>query len=287
MKMRKCLAQCLILVLLILSMSLLPLYATDTSSAQLSKIEQQLFSQDYSSDSTTARLDRLETQVYGAPRSDQPESARIEGLMQFIQPTSAPSTATTHPSPKQQTELNSPITQPPPTQEETALPGESQYPVISTMEQQVFKQTYEKEAIDSRLARLEQKVLGQSQQGTLQDRTDHLRMVVLGDATGSPNGSGYAQSNAPPSADMQKALPPIEKKVLGQTYPQDTIDARLSRVEMKLFNQTASDMSPDDRLYRIASILTAKNPSAGAGPTIGNTVGIWGPLLIMVLMSLI
>jgi hypothetical protein len=328
-KTQKGLVQFLISALLILAIGTPPLYATEDVSAQLSRMEQQCFSRSYSTEDTAARLDRLETEIYGASRSAQPENDRIEHLAQFFEttpssPPSIPSTATKPSSPKAEKSLKAePETPAPSVTEAAVLPGESEYPIISTMEEKVFHQTYEKEPIENRLARLEQKMSGQTHQGSLQDRTDQLKTLVLGESEINANEDsvsqqpanqeGAADKSSEASADMLRALPPVETKVLGQSFPQDTVGARLGRIETKLFNQTASDMSPDDRFYRITSVLTAKSSSfqdqqaysgssnsaysssssgsssnSGGGFSKGPAgIAIWGPILLMVLMSLI
>ncbi len=67
-------------------------------------------------------------------------------------------------------------------------PGETDYPTVSQMELKTFGKTFPKEDITNRLNRLENQVFKMPQTGSLADRTDNLRLVVLGDAgQGAPN----------------------------------------------------------------------------------------------------
>lgn len=73
-------------------------------------------------------------------------------------------------------------------------PGETDYPTVSQMETKLFGKTFPKEDITQRLSRLENQVFKMPQTGSLADRTDNLRMVVLGDVgqgQGQPVANGY------------------------------------------------------------------------------------------------
>jgi len=258
-----------------------PACAADNPSApQLTKMEQQLFAHTYPSDSPEDRLSRIENTVFGQPRQDQPVDTRLAALGKFFHDNVPQQSAAMQP---QAYRPNQPLQNPAPA---PVAPDETSYPIVVKMEQQVLHQTFEKEPLENRLARLEQRVYGHPMQGSLQDRSDHLEDRILGSSPQSPDPNGgdsqVASSGtmAPENAqaantDVARALPPLENKLFHQTYPQDSIDARLSRIEQKLFNSTASEMSPEDRMYRIASVLTAQrsarndDPMANASPAGG------------------
>jgi hypothetical protein len=95
-----------------------------------------------------------------------------------------------------------PQTQPAPAaaaaQPPVAAPPVSQdgtdYPTVGQMEQKVFGQSFPKEDITNRLARLEQRVFGHVQNGALIDRVDALKLSVLGDigtTAATPPGGYY------------------------------------------------------------------------------------------------
>lgn len=78
-----------------------------------------------------------------------------------------------------------------------------------------------------------------------------------------------ALAHAPPQAPAPAEFTPqvlqgmdsVEQKVYGRSYSQDAPDTRMSRLEMRLFNATAPEMEPEERLYRVASILKAQESS--------------------------
>lgn len=245
-------------------------------------------------------------------------------------------------------------------------PGETDYPTVSQMEMKEFGQTYAREDITQRLTRLENKVFKMPQTGSLADRTDNLRMVVLGDITQgqpvasaytqpapgygypqAPNYGGYSYNNAPPqtsygalpgnyppqngytygqpagattggsgygaaspmpgygdpynngasnvsyqptdashaavSPDLMAAMSEVEKEVLGTTYPSEPINARLDRVESKVFKATSPEMNPQDRIQRVIAVASA----GGAPPTtktkMKNTFQTLLPIILTIL----
>lgn len=225
---------------------------------------------------------------------------------------------------------------------------ETDYPTVTQMELKEFGKTFAKEDITQRLTRLETQVFKMPQAGSLSDRTDNLRLVVLGDtgqanhANGGYTGPGnyqpmpqggnvgynaypqppnyggysgatpysgptqpsynsqayttpqgnYGAPNAPgtplpgygstpvsnypsnavmpdnaneaPTPDMIAAIGEVEKEVLGSTYPSDPINARLDRVENKVFKATSPEMSSQDRIQRVIAVA-----SAGGAPMTG------------------
>lgn len=282
---------------------------------QLTRMEQQLFSRVYQAESPESRLSRVEAAIFGAPQSNQPVATRLKALEQFFQ---APQQAVTPLAQGPPSFQPNPPVHPPAAPTYSALPAEeAHYPAVAAMEQQLFHQTFDQEPIDNRLSRLETRAIGQVQRGTLQERTDQLRMIVMGDAgnsamtpsapqalaaAGLPN-AGNAADN---TSDLLMALPRVEKKILRQTFPQDSIEGRLNRLETKVFSSTAPEMSPEDRLYRIVSVANARggpsrmdqarrpstlgpgsNGSYSASTGGQGAGGVIGSMLLMILMSLL
>lgn len=295
----------------------LPAQAADVT-GQLDAIEKQVYARTYSQESPAERLSRLETTIFGAPQQRDAIESRLQALGQFFQPTSPmPAQGTTQPPTTQATR---------PTPE--LAPDESRYPTVTAMENQVLQQTFEQEPLEKRLIRLEQRVYGRSQVGSLQDRSDRLQETVLGNNTASqPLASasstvssytpsmGSSSSSSPSgnpgqiSAELLQALPAVEQRILHQSFPNDSVENRLSRLETRLFNAPAPEMAPEDRLYRIVSVANAQQSSRseqalrggfppfgpGAGPYYSGNLprassgpmGIFGSMLLMVLMSLL
>ncbi len=240
---------------------------------QLDKMEQQLFGHMYQGETSEERLNRIESTVFGAKQSAQVQENRLKSLQSFFKASVAPISG----APPAGVLSNGALAQqnnPAPLSTSTPGPSvpalnESQYPAVTAMEQRVFQQAFEKEAVENRLARLEARVMGRPQGGTLQERTDQLRMMVLGDVgngyedpsqgtssqSGTPSGLGGSQTV---SNDVLQALPQVEQRLLRQTFPNDSVDARLGRLEQKVFKATAPEMSPDDRFYRIVSVASTQ-----------------------------
>lgn len=309
-----------ILITLMLFCSLPGFAAAPAFDQQLKQMEEQLFARTYPQESTQVRLDRLEQTVFGTPKTQESPTQRVQRLSQFFKnPHQSPITTvapqpTLPPLSPEIVQRGNNVPQQPP----TVSGDESRYPAVVAMEQKVFQRIFEQDSIETRLSRLEQRVLGQPQNGSLQERTDQLRLMVLGDTgTGDPAGSmshsnpGNADGIALPdpnaiSADLLQALPPVEKRILRQTFPQDSVESRISRLETKLFNATAPEMSLEDRFYRIVSVANAKrsgrqeqayyNYPNGAQPggaygrygqQTGGSMNVFGSMLLMLLMSLI
>ena len=62
-------------------------------------------------------------------------------------------------------------------------------------------------------------------------------------------------------SDIAITLSAMEKKVLKQSFPNDTISNRLSRLELTMFNSSFSDDDGQTRLDRISSAYQAKKSS--------------------------
>lgn len=292
---------------------------------QLTQMEQQLFARTYPMEPSGSRLDRLEASVFGATQPNMPQEQRVQALNQFFQSPQSEAPALTFRQSPPPAPMTSSSQTPSPVKSNRLpdiVPTESEYPVVGVMEEKVFRRTFQQESVENRLSRLESRILGSPQKGSLQERTDQLRIVVLGDTTGgsTPGNDASRQiassdeeedssgmTSAPTYQDPQQAesdilqaLPAIEKKILKRTFPQESVSDRLSRLEMKLFNTPAPELSPEDRFYRIVSVANAKSysrrenayggPSSGSGSSSGgggSSMGAWGSMLLMILMSLI
>ncbi len=327
----------------------------------ITQLELRLFSHRYDAEPMLQRLARIETTIYGEPRPQLSNEQRIAALEKVFAQQRAP---------KEGEEAKAAPTQPATPEEPEPVAkkqeGESSYPVLTAIEKRVLGNAFEDEDISARLNRVEGKVYGHRQQGTLMDRMDGLRLRVLGDlpprevpeaspygagpppyypyappahgyayapypppgAGGygyypPPNGGGYgpppgypppagpqasASSPAAPtevyqtdttqnndvfsspnyespyantpnypsvddlaegasgqSPDLLAALNQVEKKVLRKTYPTEDVDARLARLENKVFHQTAPPgVSHDDRLQRIIAVAAAGGDKASS-----------------------
>lgn len=292
----------------------LPAWAA-LSDDPLTQLETRLLSRTYPQESTEARLSRLEQNVYGSPVKNKTPEARmdaIESLIPVVPQTprrNLPGTAASGSPTSDPGDIQSAFEQP----KTPMASDDSDYPAITMLESKVFGDTYEHLAVEARLDQLELKTLGRMQRGTLQERTDQLRMTVLGDPDGglgnttpgddtSDSGHNSYSSGSSPSAanlsaseraDLEQALMTTENRLLRQTYPSDSLENRLGRLETHLFNQTAPEMSPQDRLYRIAGVISAqksaKNEQLMPGSSGGRAPSAmsFGNIILMLLMSLL
>ena len=183
---------------------------------------------------------------------------------------------------------------------------------LSGYEQQLFFQSYETEGKEQRIARLEERLYGQSQSGDLGSREVRIlnsmaavqravpaKPVTQSSPTSTSSGSydadlppedystykpGYAQQYPQPAPEAQapsEPLPPpdvtnyptiisLEKRLLGQSFINDTIESRLSRLEMKAFGKTTPKQASIDRV----DALLAKYPEASyTSPAVTNSEG--------------
>lgn len=106
--------------------------------------------------------------------------------------------------------------------------------------------------------------------------------------SGSPAPTALATPNLGSEAvppDMTAALDQVERDLLKSTYTNDSVDTRLARLEMKIFQRTAPPGTPPaDRLERIISVAMADNgtPEARASARAGGFRSIL-PILIMLI----
>lgn len=158
---------------------------------------------------------------------------------------------------------------------------------LSAYEEQLFFHAYESESRQSRIERLEERVFGQIQQGSLTERENRL-LGTLGAVrqkapaaeepaagpapqptgyTYTPPGSQPAQPavqprpQAPPKADATNypTVIALEEQVLGQSFAHEDISVRLNRLETRAFNRTFPDKALIDRVDQ----LLARYPDAG------------------------
>lgn len=291
--------------------ALSPAWAALSGGDNLSQLETRLLSRTYPQESVEVRLSRLEETVFGTPVKGKTDDARIEAIEALIPVVpQTPKRSVPRQNAADPSDVRSAFEKP-------QLPeaDDTEYPAISALEAKVFGEPSEDLPVEARLDQLELKVMGHMQRGSLQERTDQLRMMVLGDTDGglgnatsqqtgdqsnpmpsSSSGGASSISDLSPSeqADLAQALLATENRILHQTYPQDTLDNRLSRLEMNLFNQPAPEMAPQDRLYRIAGVVSAQKSAKneqmfpGAGPRRGAGGAMtFGNILLMLLMSLL
>jgi hypothetical protein len=154
------------------------------------------------------------------------------------------------------------------------------YPAVSQMERQLFTRDFAREDIRNRLARLEKKVFRTaSPQMALVDRVDRLSARLNGEASpqqagltppsvldGLPANSDLLRqqmsSGQTPAWDPYSRLDQLEKNVFGApTGSGALVTERLDALERRLYGQTFSQESVDRRLSRLDSRFRINQPT--------------------------
>jgi hypothetical protein len=221
--------------------------ATADHYPHIAELEQTILGRTYPGQEPHARLARMEAQAFGKPSSNPDMSARTDALEDFAE-------QKLHKAPP-----------PPPEADIDTLPAPSRqasndansigmkYPHINSLEQTIFGQTYASDSLQERISRLEIKAFGVvSTDPDFSHRTDALDQYV---AQNLSNSSGtqpkyketVSQTNTLPGAVPMRYphIESLETTILGDTFPNDTLQDRVSRMEVKAFGSASSnpDMS--------------------------------------------
>jgi hypothetical protein len=145
---------------------------------------------------------------------------------------------------------------------------------LGFLEDRMFSRQYANDPTDKRLERLELLVFGATQGGDIGARWSRINKAVANRAAASsskPGGAaGSAPSKPPESSSQYPVLNTLEWRALKQTFPKENLDARLGRLEKKLFGQDAPGMAYVDRVERLKRTLgigvTAAAPTGPLGP---------------------
>lgn len=164
---------------------------------------------------------------------------------------------------------------------------------MNMLENRFFFRVYTRDPLEKRLERLELLVFGATQGGTTEERAARLKKTIRerdnssSGWTKGKEGSGNAGQSSPaePSGQTsgkkektssagQSAKYPIlntlEWRAIKKTFPEETLDQRLERLETKLFGASSPAMAYADRVERLKRTLgvgVAQNlPNETAGP---------------------
>lgn len=138
---------------------------------------------------------------------------------------------------------------------------------LALLENRYFAHAYGHDPVEKRLERLECLVFGATKGGSNVDRLARLnKAVAQRSATPLPSekqitGSSPSASVAAGAAGGKGAAPSypvlntIEWRALKKTYPTESLDQRLDRLESKMFGQPAQTMAYIDRVERLKKTL--------------------------------
>ena len=134
------------------------------------------------------------------------------------------------------------------------------YPIVSKIEENIFKQNYSGEDIYKRLARLEQELYGNVKSSeSLEARVERLRSIL---PEKKPNyfasrGSGssaasYMQNSENNSSDI---LSELEKETFNKVYKKDSTSKRIERLENYYYGGVSMGQNENDRLLKLATVV--------------------------------
>ena len=218
---------------------------------QISNMENTIWGFTYDKDDVQKRLSRIEKNVFGKANQGLTKENRIKKLNEVL------GIETQEDKIKISEQIYEKEAQ------------DVSYPQIDQLEYQTFQQTYEKENIYKRLERLEKKIFGSKQEGTLSLRTDKLKAYIQKDViaqnpkyyTKKPyqtteNIEQYMGSQSKFESDIHIQIAGLETALFNKTYSHDPVGLRLNRLERKIFQR---DFSSDDEFLRIQRLQAAAN----------------------------
>ncbi len=243
----------IIFILAILTFNIhLTSFAGDDVTSQISKIEENIWGFNYAKNGTPERLSRIESNIFGSTNSKQSIENRIKKINEAL------GIESWEDSKKEAYEID-----------KTEISGIN-YPQIDKLEYQMFSTTYEKENIYKRLERLEKKIFGSAQDGSLASRTDRLKGYIKEDKV-AQNPNYYTQQPYSPTTEIEQymgsqnkyensdihiQLSGLETVLFSKTYSHDPVGLRLNRLERKIFQR---DFSSDDDYLRLQRLQAAAN----------------------------
>ena len=227
------------------------LAGVDDMNLQISKMESTIWGFTYEKDDISKRISRIEKNVFGKTNQGLKKEDRIKKLNEALG--------------LETSEDKIKLAQ----QEYEKEAEDVSYPQIDQLEYQTFQETFERENIYKRLERLEKKIFGSKQEGTLSLRTDRLKAYIQKDViaqnpkyyTKKPyqtteNLEQYMNSQSRFESDIHIQLAGLETALFNKTYSHDPIGLRLNRLERKIFQR---DFSSDDESLRLQRLQAAAN----------------------------
>lgn len=248
---------------------------------QLTQLENRILKSTYSFDPIEKRLDRIELEVFGDTNSDYSYEERLSKLIA----TTGFNYTTQRLSDNSKTQYNdSQYSQNYETEDSSVS-----YPMVDTLEKEVFNRSFTNDDIYNRLTRLEKEVYKQTSENlSLSDRIDTLKGSILNqnpvysyndnsDEIYYSNDSDemhipgyYGKQDPLPYKGQQVGngnyidpyLAQLENQILKSNYSNESTDIRLARLENKLFNRSFSSDDENERLDRLMAVSQAKSNSS-------------------------
>lgn len=263
--------------------------ATSQYSAVLDKLENSLYGFTYTTSDDASRLSRIEESVYGQSRPNKSINERIANLNKDMSVEQIGHEIT----PKEDTFAEEQDSYKDTIAEEQMPPAGANvdYPSINELERQVFNKEFKNQDLNSRLANLEKKSLGQTYDNDpFSSRVERLQAKLKpksfmdnniaqssndfydGDTITldknysldeyQPPEFDYDAYNARNIKPERVNLASVEKSIFKKSFNGDSTDNRLSRLESTMFGTTFNTDTQEDRLNRIASAYKAQKTAS-------------------------
>lgn len=261
-----------------------PVYAM-SNSEYVSAIEKKLFGTTFENQSMNERVDRIEMQIYDNHYSGKPEE-RLDKIDKIYPRAEFETGKAQHPkdlfkdsSYNDMQDYNEPAKY-------------NDYPIVSEIEQSMYKKDYKGEDIYKRLSRLETELYGNTKEDmSLQERVENLK-TVLPKKTPSRTSNRFDFNNfdipnqnysyTSDSFNNSALVSEIERETFNKTYSNESINKRIARLEQYYFGNVYMGQSQDERISRIASVT---NSSQGMREYFPSSKGAqWAGILMNLLM---
>lgn len=157
---------------------------------------------------------------------------------------------------------------------------------LNILEHRFFSHGYAHDPVEKRLERLECLVFGSTREGSNSERLARLMKTVAARSqqplaaekekaplTTPKAATDAPQAKLPAGSKQYPVLNTLEWRALKQTYPAESLDQRLERLESKLFGQPAQTMAYVDRVERLKKTL-----GIGLTPDTSSPITATGPL---------
>lgn len=252
--------------------------------AILDNLENSLYGFTYTTSDDASRLSRIEESVYGQSKPNKSVNERIASLKKDMSADLIGQEIT----PKEDTFAEDEYKYNDKIAEEKMPPAGANvdYPSVNELEQQIFKQQFKNQDLNSRLAKLEKETFGQTYDNdAFSSRVERLQAKIkpasLMDNSIAQDSNEYYDGSSVPldkNYNLSEYQPPefdydaynarnqkpvrinlasVEKTIFKQSFNQDSMDDRLARLESTMFGTTFDSDTESDRLRRISSAYKA------------------------------
>ena len=238
------------------------IYAAQPQSAEISKIENDIYGFDYTNDELSKRVERLETTIYGKPSSGD-LGKRIQKLANDIF--------------SEQIGLEITPTEDTFSEEYQTADSSVDYPIVNEIEMKLFNQTYKNRDFHTRIVTIERKLFNKIYDvDDYQTRMDRIKAEIMPEALATDSDRFRYNDNSLRSYDLSgldnnlysRNMPYGQRNYTrpylnyGNETPSNmNIEEELAALEYDAFGTEFSNESPKSRIKRLKSVNKAKKSS--------------------------